>query len=124
MPDTDQPLSGRRILVVEDEFLIAMEVKRWLLAAGANVAGPVSSVNQALDLIEDDGLDAAVLDVSLARQQQVYPVADKLGALGVPYIFATANVWVSDAPEYRDRPRLPKPFVEAELVRALSSLVR
>lgn len=124
MPDTDQPLSGQRILVVEDEFLIAMEVKRWLLAAGAEVAGPVSSIDQALDLIEDNGLDAAVLDVSLARQQQVYPVADKLGALGVPYLFATANVRVSDAPEYRDRPRLPKPFVEAELVRALGGLMR
>ena len=84
----------------------------------------MSSIDQALDLIEDNGLDAAVLDVSLARQQQVYPVADKLGALGVPYLFATANVRVSDAPEYRDRPRLPKPFVEAELVRALGGLMR
>ncbi|MBE7246447.1 MAG: response regulator, partial [Actinomycetospora chiangmaiensis] len=58
-------LAGRRILVVEDEYIIAVEVKRWLLAAGCDVLGPVPSVDQALDLVEDRRPDAAVLDVNL-----------------------------------------------------------
>ena len=56
------PLTGYRILVVEDEYLIAMQVKRWLQVAGCEVLGPVPSVDQALDLIETCCPDAAVLE--------------------------------------------------------------
>jgi CheY-like chemotaxis protein len=117
------PLAGYRVLVVEDEYLIAMEVKRWLQVAGAKVLGPVPSVDQALDLIEDHRPDAAVLDVSLWDGEDVYSVADKLGVLGVPYLFATGDVKLADTSVYRHRPRLEKPFVEAELVRAVAKLV-
>ena len=123
MPDAAQPLDGRRILIVEDEYLIAMEMKRWLLAAGAEVVGPVPSVKRALDLIENDGIDAAVLDVNLGNGATVYPVADKLSALGVPYLFATGDVKISAADAYRQQPRLEKPFVEAELLRATGKLI-
>ena len=123
MPGPVQSLAGRRILVVEDEYLIAIEIKRWLQDAGAEVIGPVTGVDQALHLIEADGLDAAVLDVNLGDGDTVYPVADKLGAIGVTYLFATGDVKVADASVYRHRPRLEKPFGEAELVRALGDLV-
>lgn len=123
MPDTAQPLDGRRILIVEDEYFIAMQVKRWLLAAGAEVVGPVPSVEQALDLIEEDSLDAAVLDVNLGNNDTVYPVADKLSALGVPYLFATGDVKISGAAAHRRCSQLVKPFVEAELLRAMSNLI-
>jgi CheY-like chemotaxis protein len=116
------PLAGCRILVVEDEYLIAMEVKRWLQAAGAEVLGPVPSVDKALDLIDDQRPDAAVLDVNLGSGDDVYSVADKLTVLGVPYLFATAAVRLSDASVYRHRPQLDKPFSEGELVRALVKL--
>lgn len=122
MSETVQPLAGRRILVVEDEYLIASEVKRWLVGAGAEVVGPVPSVKRALDLIGGDGLDAAVLDLNLGDGKTAYPVADRLGALGVPHLFATGDVQVSRASGYADRPRLEKPFVEAELVRAVAKL--
>ena len=122
MPDT-QPLTGRYILVVEDEYLIASEIKRWLLTAGAIVVGPVPSVDGALDLIADHRPDAAVLDVNLGDQDTAYPIADELGALGVPYLFATGDVKLTDATVYGHRPRLEKPFVKAELVRALTKLV-
>jgi DNA-binding response OmpR family regulator len=121
--DPARPLTGHRILVVEDEYLIAMGLKRWLLAAGATVAGPVPSVDQALALIDDGGLTAAVLDVNLGDGNTVYPVASELGALGVPYLFATGDVKLSGADAYRDRPRLTKPYLEAELVRALVELI-
>ena len=123
MPDPAQPLAGRRVLVVEDEYLIAAEVKRWLQTAGAAVVGPVPSVDRALDLIEDVRPDAAVLDVNLGDGDRVYPMADKLGALGVPYLFATGDVLLADASVYRHRPRVEKPFAEGELVRALGALV-
>jgi CheY-like chemotaxis protein len=117
------PLAGRRVLVVEDEYLIAMEMKRWLRGAGVEVVGPVASVDQALDLIEDDCPDAAVLDVNLGGGETAYPIADKLGVLGVPYLFATGDVKLADTSVYRHQLRLEKPFLEAELVRVLTQLV-
>lgn len=123
MSCTAAPLTGCRILVVEDEFVIAMEVKRWLQAAGAEVLGPVPGVDRALDQIEDYRPNAAVLDVNLSSGDDVYPVADKLDVLGVPYLFATGDVRVSEASDYAAKPRLEKPFVEAELVRAVVKLI-
>lgn len=123
MPDPARPLAGHCILVVEDEYLIAMDLKRWLAAAGATVAGPVPSVDQALDLIDHGGLTAAVLDVNLGYGNTVYPVASELGALGVPCLFATGDVKSSDADVYHDHPRLMKPYLEAELVRAVAELI-
>ena len=123
MPDLSLPLAGRRVLVVEDEYLIASQMKRWLLAAGCEVLGPVPSVDQALDLIEDDHLDAAVLDVNLGDGDTAYPVADKLGVLGVPYLFATGDMKLADASVYSHRPRLEKPFVASELVLALRRIL-
>jgi len=122
MPFFTVALAGRRILVVEDEYLIATELKRWLVAAGATVIGPVPSVDRALGLIEDHAPEAAILDVNLGDGDTVYPVADKLGALSIPYLFATGDLKVADASVYRHRPRLEKPFVEAELVRAVVAL--
>jgi DNA-binding response OmpR family regulator len=117
------PLAGRCILVVEDEYLIASEVKRWLLAAGSEVLGPVPSVDQALDLIAVRHPDAAVLDVDLGEGEDAYPVADRLGVLGVPYLFATGDVQLADTSNYRQRPRLEKPFLARELVRALTEIL-
>ena len=118
-----QLLADHRILVVEDEYLIAMDVKRWLTAAGATVVGPAPSVGRALDLIDGGDLAAAVLDVNLGPGDTVYPVAAELGALGVPYIFATGDVKLSAANGYQDRPRLTKPFLEAELIQAVAGLI-
>ncbi len=117
-----QSLAGHRILVVEDEYLIAMQVQEWLEAAGADVVGPVPSVEQALDLIAQDGLTAAILDINLGHGRTVYPLADKLAALGVPYLFATGDVKFSDADCYRQRPRMEKPFLEAGLMSAVTKL--
>ncbi|MEE7505757.1 response regulator [Methylobacterium mesophilicum] len=117
-----RPLDGRRILVVEDEYLIASEMKRWLQRAGAEVAGPVASVERALDLIEDSTIDAAVLDLNLGDRGTALPIADRLGALGVPHLFATGDVRASQEGAYADRPRLEKPYLEAELVSAVVKL--
>jgi CheY-like chemotaxis protein len=116
-------LSGRCILVVEDEYLIASEVEDWLQAAGFEVLGPVPSAEQALNLIEDRRPDAAVLDIRLCDDATAYPVADKLTALGVPYLFATGVVPAPGIDSYSGRPVLEKPFGEEELLRTLADLL-
>lgn len=105
----ERRLAGKRILVVEDEFYIAMDLERELAEAGATVVGPVASVAEALDLItREPRLDAAALDVNL-RGEMVYPVADQLTARMVPYVFATGYN-EEDIPEgYSAVTRLFKP---------------
>jgi CheY-like chemotaxis protein len=87
---TIQQFAGRRILVVEDEYLIAMELTDWLTEAGAEVVGPASTVKQALRLVEQSGtqLDGATLDINV-RGTLSFPIADELQALGVPFVFCT-----------------------------------
>jgi AmiR/NasT family two-component response regulator len=85
-------LTGKRVLVVEDEALVSMLVEDELLDAGATVLGPAVSVDHPLRPVEaataDGGLSAAVLDIDLDGRH-VEPVADRLAALGVPFVFAT-----------------------------------
>lgn len=114
-------LSGRRILVVEDEYLIAMELKRWLQEAGVEVIGSVLDVDRALDLIEDHRLDAAVLDINLGDGDTSYPVADRLEVLRVPYLFATGEA--QKARGYSAHPRLEQLCSKADLLRTLGGLV-
>ncbi|MDK4742666.1 response regulator [Rhizobium sp. LEGMi198b] len=80
--------SGRRILIVEDEYLLANEARRQLLKLGAIVIGPTARVDQALELIQDEDVDAAILDVHLDGEM-VFPVAERLDELKIPYVFAT-----------------------------------
>lgn len=120
-----QPISlaDRRVLVVEDEYLIAMEMAHCLSAAGAEIVGPVANTEQALALIDAGPLDAAVLDVNL-RSKAVYVVADRLRERGVPYLFATGEVQIADRSDYRSRPKLEKPILDTEFVLAVRRLVQ
>jgi CheY-like chemotaxis protein len=118
------PLRDRRILVVEDEYFLAMELERDLRAAGARVIGPAPSVGQALALIASEpDIDVAVLDVNL-RGEVVYPAADALIARRIPFLFATGY---GDG-ELDDRfPRVVrcvKPFEFRALERALLWLLQ
>ncbi|WP_424136291.1 response regulator [Roseomonas chloroacetimidivorans] len=125
MPEAAGPLAGSRVLLVEDEYLIADEMRDWLHRAGASVMGPVPDVEQALDLIDEQAgtLDAAVLDANLGEGETAYPIADRLDELGVPYLFATGDVRLIDEPSYQGRPKLEKPVMERELLKALAQLL-
>lgn len=81
-------LTGKRVLLVEDEFLVALLVEDALTEAGCVVLGPFSRVRQALDALHGLEVDAAVLDVNVAGEM-VFPVAEALEARGVPFLFVT-----------------------------------
>src|SRR6202045_5470871 len=82
------PLSGRRVLVVEDETMVAWLLEDMLADLGCAVVGPAAHVNQALAMLDAEAIDAAVLDVNLQGQKS-YPIADAIAARGVPFAFST-----------------------------------
>jgi CheY-like chemotaxis protein len=116
-------LAAWRVLVVEDEWLIAAQIGQVLEGAGAVVLGPAHSVEEALALLRDGASpDAALLDVSL-RGEVVTPVARALAECDVPFALVTAYaVDRLDEPLLQAVPRVGKPFTAATLVRALARL--
>ena len=117
---TDTTLSGLRVLVVEDETLVAMLLEDMLGDLGCEVAATASRVPQAVEIARDtaQAFDVAILDVNVAGES-ISPVAQALSERGVPFVFAT-GYGESGVPEpFRGRPTLQKPFgmndVEARL---------
>ena len=114
-------VAGRRVLVAEDEYLLASKMVGALAKLGVETLGPVGTVRRALDLVEHGGhLDGAVLDVKL-RDGVVYPVAEALRARGVPFVFTTGYSEHAIPDRYKDVARYEKPFDPAQVVRALFS---
>jgi DNA-binding response OmpR family regulator len=89
--DGDQPLLGCRVLVVEDEYFLADDLRSELEAIGANVIGPVGDLGDARACVERDGFDVAVIDINL-RGEAAYALADKLARQRIPFLF-TAAYW-------------------------------
>lgn len=111
-------LKGRRILLVEDEYLIDY-MQRGLEAAGSDVIGPAPSVEDALALIAQESVDGAVLDFNLGGEKS-YPVADALQARGIPFLFATGYDAGDILPAWQHVRRLEKPIDVATIARVLS----
>lgn len=116
-------LAGLRVLVVEDDMLIAACIEEVLHGLGCVVVGPVGKLDLALQLANDEVLDAAILDINI-RGGHVYPVAERLRARGIPFALASGyGDWA--LPEaFRNQPRLTKPFTENELLAQVLSLHR
>ncbi|KQP14629.1 hypothetical protein ASF26_17835 [Methylobacterium sp. Leaf93] len=116
-------LRGRRILVVEDEYFLADELARGLAEAEAEVLGPIATVDGALGLLKGPSPpNAAILDVNLGGED-VYPVADALLALGVPFLFTTGYDQATILGRYASARLLEKPLDTAAVLRALDLIL-
>ncbi|WP_343039140.1 response regulator [Propylenella binzhouense] len=115
---------AHQILVVEDEFLIAMELDLTLRRAGYAVLGPAASVRVALDLLQRGYPDAAILDVDLAGER-VTPVAEVLRRMSIPFILASGYGSADLAADgvLRDAINVGKPFGAGRLLRELNGLL-
>src|SRR3712207_9118444 len=96
-------LQGVRVLVVEDEAAISLLLEDMLLDFGCEVIGPAARLSAALDAVERETVDLAILDVNVAGEP-IYPVAETLARKGVPFVFSTGYGSAGIKAAFRDRP--------------------
>jgi DNA-binding response OmpR family regulator len=113
-------LKGLRVLVVEDDYFIAIETCDVLSVAGAQVIGPARDLATGLAAIRDERIDCAVLDINL-RGLMAFPLAKELRAREIPMIFATGYDASTIPAELADVVRLEKPVDLAALCRAIEA---
>jgi CheY-like chemotaxis protein len=112
-------LEGLRVLVVEDNLLLAEVTKLLLEDSGGQVVGPAGWLQRGLELAEQEKLDGAILDINLHGEMS-FPIAEVLRTRGVPFIFVTGYEDRSIVPmAYRSAPRLDKPVAEDRLIEVL-----
>ena len=121
---THHAFVGRRILVVEDEAIIALSIADILTDAGGVVIGPASSASEALLLIENESVDCAVLDLHLGREEDASRIADWLAQANVPFIFVTGYSEHRILSRHASRPVILKPYEQQEIVAALTAMVQ
>jgi two-component system, response regulator PdtaR len=117
-------LEGLCVLVVEDEFLLAMELEALLEQRGCRVLGPVATIDRALAVLAHHRPAVAVLDVNL-RGRRATSVAAALRDQGVPFVLVTGyGEGQLNEPELKGRTRLEKPLDRRELLRVLARAVQ
>ncbi|MEB1610231.1 response regulator [Xanthomonas campestris pv. campestris] len=117
----DNPLNGRRILVVEDDYLLAESLNDLLVEAGVCVLGPVGNVPEALSLVTSgQTIDGALLDVNV-RGQPVFPVADALLERGVPFSFCSGYDRYALPPRFAHLSYCMKPYNPRTITALLSN---
>lgn len=120
MVQVNDLFKGRRVLVVEDDYLIATDMTFALEDRGAQVLGPAATVRDALDLIEHAGpIDGAVVDVNL-HGEWAFPIAHALNSLHVPFVFATGYDEDVIPESFRNVPRCEKPIDFGQIASALN----
>ncbi|MDH7972186.1 response regulator [Sphingomonas sp. AR_OL41] len=115
-------LSGRRVLVVEDEMMVLMNIEGALADLGCAAISSAATVDDALALLKAEHFDVAMLDVNLGGQAS-YRVADALAGRSIPFVFSTGYGEHGVEPRFGDRPVLQKPYSDADLGAALASLL-
>jgi PAS domain S-box-containing protein len=109
--------NNRRVLLVEDEALVAMMIQEFLTEYGHSVIGPISTMSAAALIAKDGDFDAAILDINLG-DGMVYPVADTLSARGIPFVFVTGYEADTVAERFSEVPILQKP-IERQMLQKL-----
>lgn len=116
------PLDARRILLVEDSPVLGELVREMLADMGCEVVGPIGNMAYALEAAAREPIDAAVIDLNI-RGGKVYPVARTLDRRGIPFLVVSGyGDWTMPA-EWRERPRLVKPFTPEALGAALKAML-
>ena len=112
---------GRRVLIVEDEVMVAMLIEDMLTDLGCVVAGSATTLEDAMRLATDAEFDCALVDINL-QGQPIFPLVDLLRAKGMPFAFATGYGDEELRGVDRETPILRKPFREDDLARVLALL--
>lgn len=113
----EKPLAGCRILLAEDEGLIALELERILEEFGCEIVGPLASVDEVLENAQRGNFDGALLDVNL-RGRQIFEILPALQKLGLRLVITSGYDDVTLFPAaFRAMPRVAKPFDQKELRR-------
>lgn len=117
-------LTGVRLLLVEDEAIVAMMIEAMLTDLGCVVVDVAATLSRGLALVDSTagGLDAAILDINLGGEK-VYPVAERLAAGGVPFVFSTGYALAGISPDFAGVPALAKPYTPYALEKALLSVL-
>ncbi|HZL59756.1 MAG TPA: response regulator [Stellaceae bacterium] len=118
----DKLLSGRRVLVVEDEMLVLLMIEDMLADLGCESVTTAATIDQAVALIDGQVFDAAMLDINLNGVDS-HPVADALAARDVPFVFSTGNSVHHMRDGHDDRAVLRKPFKYEEMAEVLTRLL-
>jgi DNA-binding response OmpR family regulator len=116
-------MTRTKVLVVEDEALLAMTIEDWLKEWGFEVVGPVMTLASAKELAEGATFDLAILDINLGGEPS-YPVADLLTKRGIPYILATGYGSAAQQSERSEVQILHKPYRDEELREIVMAIVR
>jgi CheY-like chemotaxis protein len=124
MPASEEPghRGGLRVLLVEDENLVAALLEDMLAELGHSVVGPVARLKKALEMAQREAIDLAILDVNI-NGEQAYPVAEALAARGIPFVFSTGYGERGLPPQYRGHPTLQKPFQQHDLEKLFAELL-
>lgn len=109
----------KRVLIVEDEVLLALHLEDMLTALGHEVVGHAMRIDMAMELARESDIDFAVLDINVAGTDS-FPVADILRHRGIPFAFATGYGAEGLADGYRDFPVLRKPYSQEDLERTIA----
>lgn len=115
-------LSNSRILIVEDEYYLADDLARVLERLGAEVIGPVGSLDEAEVLVSEGKFDCAILDINL-RGEMAFPIADRLESKGIPFIVASGYNSAAIPDRFLAVPRVEKPFNPREVIAAIPNLL-
>lgn len=115
-----QDLHGMRILIVEDEAYFAADLAEEMRSRGAEVIGPVGTVEEAMRAVASNWIDHAVLDVDLDGRMS-FEIADRLESAAIPYVFATALSADALPARFWRKPRLEKPFRTAALAEMMAT---
>ncbi len=118
----DKPGRSKRVLIVDDEPIIAMDLELLLLDAGYEIAGVTGRIAKALMFVEIEIIDVAILDANLGGETSA-PVADALSARGVPFLVWSGYDAHQLPPVLRSAPSLRKPANSTQIIQTVNSIL-